>query len=235
MSTDTNLILPERCLTVFVDDTGHEALVKGHPVYGLGACAVMGQHLDAVIRGPWREVRRSVTGSAEKPLHANAFAGVATKENITAVAEFFRRQPFARLGAIVSFETSFPDELGPLPAIAKALQRRIVDIARWTPFNSIAVIFESSQRADPLLTAAFQDFALEEDGKPVPVDCYFMPKRAGEPALEVSDFIAHSIGRQARQNLSQRSVFVPDFKAVFHEIDPKLVSFMEITDIAVNA
>ncbi|MCC6756157.1 MAG: hypothetical protein IT199_07285, partial [Solirubrobacterales bacterium] len=139
------------------------------------------------------------------------------------------------LGAIVSFKTSFPDELGPLPAIAKVLQRRIVDVARWTAFDSIAVIFESSQRADALITAAFQDFVLEEDGKPVPVDCYFMPKRAGEPALEVADFIAPSIGRQARQNLSQRGVFVPDFKVVFHGIDPKLVSFMEVTGVAVNA
>ncbi|HRZ83355.1 MAG TPA: hypothetical protein P5069_12935, partial [Candidatus Hydrogenedentes bacterium] len=52
------------------------------PVYGLGACAVMGQHLDAVIRGPWREVRRSVTGSAEKPLHANVFAGVLASHDV---------------------------------------------------------------------------------------------------------------------------------------------------------
>ncbi len=235
MIADTDLVLPERCLAVFVDDTGHEALVKGHPVYGLGGCAVMGQHLDAVIREPWREVRRSVTGSAETPLHANAFAGVATSENIAKVAEFFQRQPFARLGAIVSFTTSLPDELGPLPAIAKVLQQRIVDVARWTTFESISVIFESSQRADPLIAAAFQDFVFEEDGKPVPVDCYFMPKRAGEPALEVADFIAHSIGRQARQNLSRRGVFVPDFKAVFHGIDRKMVSFMEVTGIAVNA
>ena len=31
----TNLVLPDSCLAVFVDDTGHEALVEGQPVYGL--------------------------------------------------------------------------------------------------------------------------------------------------------------------------------------------------------
>jgi hypothetical protein len=230
----TTLTLSNGCLAVFVDDTGHEALVKDQPVYGLGGCAVMARDLDAVIRSPWREVRRRVTGSAETPLHANEFARFATSENIRAVADFFGRQQFARLGAIVSFTTAFPDELGPLPAIAKVLQKRIVDIARWSPFDSIAVIFESSQRADPLVTRAFQGFALEEDGKPIPLNCYFMPKNAGEPALEVADFIVHSVGRQARQNLVKRGSFVRDFKAVFHSVDPRLVSFMEVASITVS-
>jgi hypothetical protein len=53
---------------VFVDDTGHEALVSGHPVYGLGGCAVMAGDLDRLIRHPWHEVRRKVTGSADTPL-----------------------------------------------------------------------------------------------------------------------------------------------------------------------
>jgi hypothetical protein len=29
----------DRSLLVFVDNTGHEALVLGHPVYDLGGCA----------------------------------------------------------------------------------------------------------------------------------------------------------------------------------------------------
>lgn len=48
------LKLPNDCLAVFVDDTGHEALVAGHPVYGLGGCAVLAQDLESVIRSPWR-------------------------------------------------------------------------------------------------------------------------------------------------------------------------------------
>lgn len=36
---------------------GHEALVKGHPVCGLGGCAVMTADLDRAIRRPWHEGR----------------------------------------------------------------------------------------------------------------------------------------------------------------------------------
>ena|SRR5258707_15434132 len=77
--SDNRLILPEGSLVVFVDDTGHEALVPGHPVYGLGGCAVLSSDLDPIIRDPWRDVRRKVTGSPETPLHANAFAGLPTR------------------------------------------------------------------------------------------------------------------------------------------------------------
>ena len=73
------LTLPESSLVVFVDDTGHERLVKGHNVYGLGGCAVMANDLDRVVRQPWHAVRRRVTGSADTALHAASFARTATK------------------------------------------------------------------------------------------------------------------------------------------------------------
>jgi len=221
-------------LAVFVDDTGHEALVEGHPVYGLGGCAALARDLDPIIRTPWRDVRRLVTGSADTQLHANSFAGFATRENIETVAEFFRAQPFARVGAIISLNTTLADGLGPVPTIAMALPNRIRDIARWTPFESLALIFESSQRADRLIKQTFIGFTIEEDGKPIPVECYFMRKEFGEPALEVADFVMHAVGRQARQNLKERGVFVPDFKAVFHTVDRKLASHMELVSVTRN-
>jgi len=234
MADETNLALPERCLAVFVDDTGHEALVTGHPVYGLGGCAVLAPALDLVVRAPWRAVRHQVTGSPDVRLHASEFSRIATSENIEAVARFFREQPFARFAAIISTDTVLAGELGPVVTIAKALQMRIVEIARWTIFDSVAVIFESSQRADRLIEEAFHGFGLEEDGKPIPVECYFMKKEHGEPALEVADFVMHAVGRQARQNLKKRGVFVPDFCAVFHSVDRKLTSFMEISSVTRN-
>jgi hypothetical protein len=234
MAAETNLVLPDRCLVVFVDDTG-QALVAGHPVYGLGGCAALARDLDRVIRLPWREIRRRVTGSPDTPLHANAFAGFATAENIAAVAEFFRMNPFSRFGAIISTGTALADELGAVPTIAKVLQARIADITRWTAFDSLAVIFESSARADRLIEDAFKGFALEEGGQPIPVDCYFMRKQHAEPALEVADFVMHAVGRQARQNLKKQADFVPDFCAVFHAVDWKLTSFMEVASVVRNA
>jgi hypothetical protein len=72
-----------------------------------------------------------VVGSPDTPLHANTFAGFATRDNIRTVTEFFQAQPFARLGAIISFRTALADELGPVPTIAKVLQA----IAAWTAFK----------------------------------------------------------------------------------------------------
>jgi hypothetical protein len=229
-----NLILPDGCLAVFVDDTGHEALVKGQPVYGLGGCAVLATHLDRVVRKPWQEVRKQVTGSLDTPLHASSFGQTASQDQINAVATFFRNYPFARLGAIISVKTAFAEEMGPVRTIARVLGNRIVEIAKWTAFKEVKVIFESSNRADKMVEDAFGDFELQEDGRSIPVECYFMPKSAGEPALEVADFIIHAVGRQARQNLVQRGVFVRDFEAVFHSVEHKLVSFMEVDSVEIN-
>jgi hypothetical protein len=158
------LKLPNDCLAVFADDTGHETLVEGQPVYGLGGCAVLAQNLDAVIQSPWREIRRLVTGSPDTPLHASDFGPSVTKDDILMVADFFQRGRFARLGAIVSVETAFADELSAIETVAMVLNKRISDIARWTRFRSVAVIFESSERADPLIEKAFQNIVFEEDG-----------------------------------------------------------------------
>jgi hypothetical protein len=232
----TNLALPSRCLAVFVDDTGHEALPDGQPFYGLGGCAALGHDLDRLVRGPWREVRRQITGSPETPLHASQFRPFETPENIEVVAQFFRTNPFARIGAIISTNTVLAREIGILQTIAMTLQRRIAEVARWTAFESVAVVLESSQRADKLIEQALQDFRVEikEDGKPVPIEFYFMEKKRGEPALEVADFIIHTVGRQARQNLKKRGDFVPDFRAVFHGIDRKLISFIELSSVEFN-
>jgi hypothetical protein len=96
-----DLILHDRCLAVFIDDTGHEALPLQHPVYGLAGCAAMARDLYRVIVLPWKEVRRQVNGSPDIPLHANEFARTANQDDMEAVAGFFRTQPFFRLGAII--------------------------------------------------------------------------------------------------------------------------------------
>jgi hypothetical protein len=110
------------------------------------------------------------------------------------------------------------------------------EVARWTAFESIAVILDSSQRADRLIQQALQDFRMEiiENGKPVPIEFYFMEKKRGEPALEVADFVTHAVGRQARHNLKKRGDFVPDFRAVFHRVDRKLTSFIELSSVQFN-
>lgn len=224
------LMLPHECLAVFVDDTGHEDF-DGQPVYGLGGCGVMATNLDRVIQEPWREVRKKITGSQDTPLHAATFARTASKEQMEIIGEFFRRHPFFRLGAVVSTKTTFVSEAAPMSSIAGVLKSRIVDIARWTAFKELKVIFEASERADKRIEDAFQDFRIEENGQPLPVECYFMPKCAAEPALEVADFVMHAVQTQVRRKLKGLEGFSRDFQAVFHSVDRKLISFMEVNRV----
>ena len=235
MTSPENLILQDRCLAAFVDDTGHERLVKAHPVYGLGGCAVMGRHLDRSITRPWKEIRKRVTGSPNTPLHANKFPGIAKCGDIEAVAEFFRVQPFWRFGAIITVETKLTDELSLLRTMKGVLQQRINEIAQGTLCKEVKVIFELSKRADKLIEEAFQDLELYRGSKHIPSECYFMPKATAEPALEVADFVMHAIGRQARHNFKRRGSFEPDFCAIFHAVDRKLTSFMEVATVELES
>lgn len=225
------LDLSERALVVFVDDTGHESLVPDHAVYGLGGCAVLAGDLDRILRHPWHEVRRKVRGSADAPLHAASLGRPPRPEDIEAVAAFFRTQPFARIGAIIPVTAKRGNEVTVMHIISEMLKRRIVDIARWTSFTEMHVVFESSSRADSLIEEAFADFNIEENSKAIPVRCYFMPKAANHPGLEVADFIMHAVGRQARRRVEGREGFAPDFAAVFHNQDPKRVSYMEVAAV----
>lgn len=227
------LILSPETLVFFIDDTGHERLVPDQPIYGLGGCGVMARDLDIALNAPWRDVRRLVTGSTDAPLHAAQFSMSPAPDHIKAVAAFFAGGCFARIGATIDIGASVVPEIDHLTIVARTLMNRIVDVARWTPFREVAIVFEASQRADALIEAALQGIGLEADGQKVPLHCAFMPKSAGEPGLEVADFIMHSIGRQTRHALKRRTarVFLPDFEATFHGQDSKLVSFMHVAGV----
>jgi hypothetical protein len=150
------------------------------------------------------------------------------------VAGFFRVQPVARFVATISVNTSLPDEMSILRTMKEVLELRINEIAGHTLCREVKVIFESSQRVDKLIEKAFQNFEVRRGWKHLPAECYFMPKAVAEPALEVADFVMHAIGRQAKQNLKKRGIFLPDFQAVFHGIDRRLLSFMEVKSVTKN-
>jgi hypothetical protein len=61
-----------------------------------------------------------------------------------------------------------------------------------------------------------------------------MPKSAGNEALEVADFVVHTIGRQVRRNLKERGTFVPDFQDIFHAVHRCLTSYVEATSVTVS-
>ncbi len=224
----SNLVIAPRCLAVFVDDTGHEELAKGHPVYGLGGCAALGRDIERLIHRPWKELRRRIAGSPDAPLHASELPRIAKPGDFEAVAQFFRAQNFWRFGAVFTEKTTLPTELDRLQLMKGILEKRIQEIVQATLCNEITVVFELSERMNNRIEETFESFNFLRGEKQIRTECGFMPKTVGEPALEVADFVVHSIGRQARYNLTSQGNFLPDFCAIFHAVDPRLTSFIEV-------
>jgi hypothetical protein len=107
--------------------------------------------------------------------------------------------------------------------------------AAAAPCTSVALIFESSQRGDPLVIQHFGELELQENDKPLPTEHCFMPKSSGEPALEIADFIVNAAGSQARRQLRGISGFAQDYQAVFHRLPQQYGHFFLITDVEGSA
>jgi hypothetical protein len=75
--------------------------------------------------------------------------------------------------------------------------------ARWTELGSLAVIFESPERADPLIEEDSKTSPSKKAARRSPLECYFMRKHHAEPTLKVADFEMHAVGRQARELVSE--------------------------------
>jgi hypothetical protein len=229
-SLSGSLELAPDCLMFAIDDTGHERL-KGQPIYGLGGCAVMGRDYNRLIAQPWRIRRAATTGSFGGRLHAAEFAPRASRANIAAMGRFFANQPFFRFAAVSSLSTEYPRDRELMAWVMLVLKVRIAEILSRTPARSVALVFEASQRADPLVMQFFGALELEEKGQKIPIQHCFLAKGAGEPALEVADFIMHAVGRAARQRLEGKEVMPPDFVAVFRRCHPLLTSLMFVDRI----
>ena len=108
------------------------------------------------------------------------------------------------------------------------VKNRIIDIARWDPVCRAAVYSSrrSGQRDRPHQQAS-SDSRVEENGRAIPVECFFMPKSVGEPALEVADFVMMPWGARRGTAWKVRTDSAR-LRRAFHDQDPKRVSFMDV-------
>jgi hypothetical protein len=97
--------------------------------------------------------------------------------------------------------------------------------------NTVAVIFESSDRGDPLAKRHFGELTLQQGYHIPPTEHRFMPKSAHEPGLEIAHFIANAAGGQARHRHRGKQGFAKNYEAVFHQFPPPFSQFSYIAEV----
>jgi len=229
--SSTELKPSNDCLLIFVDDTGHERLAGNQQFYGLGGLCIMSNVYVNVLVPAWRKLREMINGDHDAPLHASEFSTKASAEGMNAMSRFFATHVFHRFATVVTDKTSYPSDLILMQPVFEMVKKQLIQLAAQTPFRSIALIFESSERADPFIQQYFGQLDIEEGGRRIAVDHCLMTKRAKEPGLEVADFIANAAGSMARRFREGESGVTQRFKSVFHCVPKHRVRFMLIDSV----
>jgi len=215
-------------LLVLMDETGHETFSGDHPYFAVGGCAILGAHHAAVVE-LWRELRRTINGDPSAPLHAADLAY--TDANFSALSAFFKSPAFARFGVAATSKTNFLVDLHAMAAVMGMIKQHIARIVERLPCSTVAVIFEASQRGDPLVQKHFGELGLMENERLIPTEHRFMPKSSGEPGLEIADFVASAAGSQARFYHQGKKAFAKDYQDVFHQHPPPYSQFFHIAEV----
>ncbi|MFZ0268535.1 DUF3800 domain-containing protein [Caulobacter sp.] len=225
-----------REVVVFVDEAGDRELRDpGNPVFVLGGCACWGRDIEHSIRQPWLDVRAAITGSREKPIHMRELSRRFGRRHVATMQKFFLNGDFRRVGFGVTDRTVFDVGGFPkAPVLEIALEQFLASIAELMssdePAEAISVVFEDGPLL-PLIRKQWPNRALtrQQDGVGIPISWATLDKDAGEPALEVADYIAHSLAGYLRAERSRDSKFAERHDAIF-AANPAIGKSLELNE-----
>jgi hypothetical protein len=223
------------CLLVFVDETGHEEYKnKDYPVFGFGGCAVLNSSYEMLIKKPWLEMKTTYFGGIDVLLHGSA-SNKYSQEQKVRLCEFFKSNHFFRFSHMMKASTPLPDGFVPYHFAALGLLKCVEKCVTNFPADSIAMIFEDSQRGNKFIPRYFSPYQFSTpDASIVPIEWLFMPKSSIEPGLEIADLIAHSTGAQTNARLKGKLREGKDIKCIFDSVDNRLKRYVEIEEIKIR-
>ena len=177
-------------------------------------------------------------GGAGVSLHASELQNP-TGAQLAALGEYFKTYHFGRLAALLSITTTLDNRLVPYQVAARAILERVARLAGRFGCQGVVLVFEESQRADHLAFQHFDRHNLHDLADPVPRSLEFlkfrMPKSAGEPLLEVADFVINAAGGQVRSHLKGHEWGARrDFQTVFRSVPPELAEFIDMMDVRID-
>jgi|GEM_PF-3119520 len=221
-------ILGGDCLVIAIDETGLETLKdKGQPFFGFGGCGFMVSDYEKLVDVAWGYMAKRFFADIKRPLHASDIQH--SKDQIEALNHFFTKFEFFRVAAVMSAKATYTTEAGVVELLANALLLRILEIAKQTSCKGIALIFEENQRIEAQVISSLFGKSIKRGDEDISFECFLMPKAACFSALEAADYIAHTAGRAVRHRNESGKTNLPDFDKIFHGVDKRLISFMEIT------
>lgn len=168
-------------------------------------------------------------------MHAAGLIRPIPKAHLEAIATFLRQTFYARFAVTTDRHVSLPLDLRPMQPVVELLKRYVVQLAAYTPFQSMALVFESSTRADTLLQKYFGELSIQQGRRSIPVQHCLMPKRASEPGLEAADLIANIAGSMAQWRFGGRPGFPKDFQAGFQGVPDSRCRYMHISGVTATA
>lgn len=217
-NVESTLKLKPRCAVFVMDETGHESFADpNYPVFGIGGCAFLAGAGDSVLTHPWRTMKAEYFGGVNTPLHASDLKNP-SKEQLDALSGFFQLNKFGRFAVTMTRGTQLPSGVAPYEVMVAAMRKRWEELAsRFSPtIEEIAILFEDSQRGNPLVEKFFGTTVAQVSEQEVTVHHGFIRKEARFESLEVADFVIHAAGRQAFHRMNGKAGIRADFRAVFH-------------------
>jgi len=234
LETDAGIVsLGAKTLIVALDDTGHETFADPNcRYYGLGGCAFLVSDYKRLVQLPWDYMCQTFFSDIERPLHA-ADLHQPSPEQIEALNHYFSRFQVFRLVVTIHEKATNAEDFDLIEVVGKSIIERIVEIAKHVDFDRICVIVEDSQRIGVKIMRGLSGRDIIRGDDRIKIELALMPKTVTMPALEVADFLIHTAGTETRRrNEKPERAVLKDYKLMFRDVDPRLVSGMEITRIS---